>query len=49
VLVIKLGPDAVDIVARHALAAVLIVGAVAVLGFAGWWLRKKRSGKLLAD
>jgi membrane protein DedA with SNARE-associated domain len=31
----------------HALVAVLIVGALAVLGFAWWWIRKKRQGKLL--
>jgi len=45
-LVLKLGPGAVDLVARHALAAVLIVGALAVLGFAWWWKRKKQSGEL---
>jgi LPXTG-motif cell wall-anchored protein len=28
---------------------VLIVGALAVLGFGWWWIRKKRQGKLLAD
>ena len=48
-LVLKLGPGAVDLVARHALVAVLVVGALAVLGFAWWWMRKRRSGKLLAD
>jgi len=48
-LVLKLGPGAVDLVARHALVAVLIVGALAVLGFAWWWIRKKRQGKLLED
>ena len=48
-LVLKLGPGAVDLVARHALAAVLIVGVLAVLGFAWWWMRKKRAGKLLED
>jgi membrane protein YqaA with SNARE-associated domain len=48
-LVLKLGPGAVDLVARHALVAVLIVGALAVLGFAWWWMRKKRQGKLLGD
>jgi membrane protein YqaA with SNARE-associated domain len=48
-LVLKLGPGAVDLVARHALPTVLIVGALAVLGFAWWWLRKKRVGKLLED
>ena len=46
-LVLKLGPGAVDIVAKHALVVVLVVGALAVAGFALWWRRKKRSGKLL--
>ncbi len=45
-LVLKLGPGAVDLVARHALVAMLIVGALAVLAGAWWWLRKKRSGNL---
>ncbi len=49
VLVLKLGPGAVDIVAHHALALVAIVGALAILGFAWWWFRKKRSGKLLEE
>ncbi len=46
-LVLKLGPGAADLVTRHALATVLIVGVLAVVGFAWWWRRKKRSGKLL--
>lgn len=46
-LVLKLGPSAVDLVARHAVPVVLIVGALAVAGFAWWWVKKKRSGKLL--
>jgi uncharacterized membrane protein YdjX (TVP38/TMEM64 family) len=46
-LVLKFGPGVVDLVARHALVAVLIMGALAVLGFAWWWIRKKRQGKLL--
>jgi len=46
-LVLKLGPGAVDLVARHALPMVLIVGVLAVLGFAWWWMRKKRAGRLL--
>jgi membrane protein DedA with SNARE-associated domain len=46
-LVLKLGPGAVDLVARHAVIAVLIVGLLAVLGFAWWWMRKKRSGELI--
>lgn len=48
-LVLKLGPGAAEIVAHHALAAILIVGALAILGFTWWWIRKKRAGKLLAD
>ena len=48
-LVLKLGPGAVDLVARHALPAVLIVGVLAVLGFAWWWVKKKRTGNLLED
>jgi membrane protein YqaA with SNARE-associated domain len=46
-LVLKLGPGAVDLVARHAVPTVLIVTALAVAGFAWWWMRRKRSGKLL--
>jgi membrane protein YqaA with SNARE-associated domain len=46
-LVIKLGPGAADLVAHHALAAVTIVGGVAVIGFAWWWMRKKRPGRLM--
>jgi uncharacterized membrane protein YdjX (TVP38/TMEM64 family) len=48
-LVLKLGPGAADLVARHALVTVVVVGVVAVLGFAWSWMRKKRSGKLLED
>ncbi len=44
-LVLKLGPSAVDLVARHAVPVVLIVGALAVAGFAWWWVKKKRSVK----
>ncbi len=46
-LVLKLGPGAVELVAHHALAAVLIVGVVAVAGFTWWWIGKKHAGKLL--
>lgn len=48
-LVLKLGPGAVDLVAHHAVGLVLIVGAVAALGFAWWWLRKKHAGKMIED
>ena len=46
-LVLKLGPSAVDLVARHAVPMVLVVGALAVAGFAWWWTKKKRSGQLM--
>jgi membrane protein YqaA with SNARE-associated domain len=42
-LVLKLGPGAVDLVAHHALKVMLVVGAVAVLGFGVWWMRRRRS------
>lgn len=48
-LVLKFGPGVVDLVAQHARVTVLIAGALAVLGFGWWWIRKKRQGKLLAD
>jgi membrane protein YqaA with SNARE-associated domain len=48
-LVLKLGPVAVSIVAHHALPVVAIVGGIAVVGFAWWWMRKRRGGKLLED
>ena len=44
-LVLKLGPGAVDLVAQHALVVMFVVGALAVLGFAWWWMRKKRRGR----
>jgi membrane protein YqaA with SNARE-associated domain len=48
-LVLKLGPGAVGIVEHHALGLVAVVGGLAVAGFAWWWIRKKRAGKLLED
>ena len=42
-LVLKLGPGAVDLVAHHALRAMLIVLGLAVVGFGWWWLRRRRS------
>jgi len=41
-LVIQLGPGAVDLVAHHALRAMLIVLGLAVVGFGLWWLRRRR-------
>ena len=48
-LVLKLGPSAVDLVAHHALTLVAIVGVLAVAGFGWWWMRRKRAGKRLED
>lgn len=45
-LVIKLGPGAAGLVAHHALAVVLVVGALAVAGFLWWWIRMRRRGRL---
>jgi membrane protein YqaA with SNARE-associated domain len=46
-LVLKLGPGAVDVVKRHALPVMAVVGVLAVGGFAWWWFRKRRAGKLM--
>ena len=46
-LVLKLGPDAVGLLAKHAMVMVLAASALAVLGFAWWWLRKRRQGTSL--
>ena len=48
-LVLKLGPGAVEVVAHHGLAVIGVVGALAVAGFGWWWFGKKRAGKLLED
>ena len=48
-LVLKLGPGAVQVVAHHSLTVVGIVTALAVFGFAWWWIKRKRSGKSLTD
>jgi membrane protein YqaA with SNARE-associated domain len=44
-LVINLGPGAVDLVAHHALVTVLVVLALAAGGFAWWWRKRKRAAK----
>jgi membrane protein YqaA with SNARE-associated domain len=48
-LVLKLGPGAVQIVQHHSLALVGVVGGLAVVGFARWWMRKGRASKLPED
>ena len=48
-LVLKLGPGAVTVVEHHALPVVAVVGALAVVGFAWWWMRRKRAGKGLEE
>ena len=48
-LVLKLGPGAVGIVAHHSLALVGVVGGLTVVGFAWWWMRRRRAGKTLED
>jgi len=48
-LVLKLGPGAVDVMKSHALPVVAVVGVLAVGGFAWWWFRKRRAGKLMED
>ena len=48
-LVLKLGPGAVDLVAHHAKIMVLIVAVLAAVAIVWWWIGKKRAGKLLED
>ena len=42
-LVLKLGPGAVDLVAHHALWAMLIVLGLAVIGFVIWWFTRRKA------
>ena len=48
-LVLRFGPEAADLVAHHSVILVPVVCALAVMGFSWWWIKKKRSGKLLED
>jgi len=41
-LVLKLGPGAVNLVAHHALKAFLVVCGLALIGFGWWWARRRR-------
>ncbi|MGA3162497.1 MAG: VTT domain-containing protein [Terracidiphilus sp.] len=45
-LVLIFGPSVVDLVQHHGLTMLAVVGGLAVIGFAWWWIRKRRSGKL---
>jgi membrane protein YqaA with SNARE-associated domain len=45
-LVIKLGPEAVQVVEHHALQMLLIVGGAGIIAFAIWWSRKRKSGEI---
>jgi membrane protein YqaA with SNARE-associated domain len=45
-LVIKLGPEAVQIVERHALLLFVVVGGAALVAFAIWWRRKRKTGEI---
>ena len=46
-LVLKLGPGAVDVVKSHALAVMGVVGALALVGFGWWWFSRRRAYKVL--
>ena len=41
-LVLKLGPGAVGLVQHHALSGLIVVLGLAAIGFAWWWVRKRR-------
>jgi len=45
-LVIKLGPEALGMVEHHALTVLLVVGGIALIGFAIWWRRKRKTGEM---
>ena len=46
-LVIKLGPGAVQVVEHHALTALGVVAGLAILAMLGWWMKKRRRAEIL--
>jgi membrane protein YqaA with SNARE-associated domain len=48
-LVLKLGPGAVDVVAHHGLAVLANVGGLMVVGFGWWWMKRRRAGKTIEE
>jgi membrane protein YqaA with SNARE-associated domain len=42
-LVLKLGPGAVDVVAHHSRTALIVLAALILLGGLAWWLKRKRA------
>jgi membrane protein YqaA with SNARE-associated domain len=42
ILVLKLGPGAVDLISHHAVAAAVFVILIVFVGVAAWWWRKRR-------
>jgi len=45
-LVLKLGPGAVNVVAHHATTVLLVVGGPGLIWLAWWWMRRRRKGDL---
>ncbi len=41
-LVLKLGPGAVNMVAHHAVTALALVAVLVALAILGWWLKKRQ-------
>jgi membrane protein YqaA with SNARE-associated domain len=46
-LVLKLGPGAVDVVSHHAGTALMVVAGLALAWFAWWWIRRRRKTELV--
>jgi membrane protein YqaA with SNARE-associated domain len=44
ILVLKLGPDAVKLVAQHGRLALAVLVLLAAAGGIGWWMKRKRAG-----